>query len=70
MQMHRHGLVPMQGTTLAFCSAGCTASPDCSADTDKSRGGSRGGVAGVATPPNDFEQPLPLIYKAYYSLAQ
>ena len=29
-----------------------------------------GGVAGVATPPNDFEQPLPLIYKAYYSLAQ
>ena len=34
------------------------------------RGGSRGGVQGVATPPNDFEQPLPLIYKAYYSLAQ
>ena len=27
-----------------------------------------GGVQGVATPPNDFEQPLPLIYKAYYSL--
>ena len=33
------------------------------------RGGSRG-VAGVATPPNDVEQPLPLIYKAYNSLAQ
>ena len=33
-------------------------------------GADLGGVAGVATPPNDFEQPLPLIYKAYYSLAQ
>ena len=33
-------------------------------------GANLGGVAGIATPPNDFEQSLPLIYKAYYSLAQ
>ena len=34
------------------------------------QGASRGGgVRGVATPPNDSEQPHPLTYKAYYRLA-
>ena len=33
-------------------------------------GGGGGGVRGLQPPPNDFEQPLPLLYKAYYGLAQ
>ena len=33
-------------------------------------GADLGGGSGGCNPPNDFEQPLPLIYKAYYSLAQ
>ena len=56
-------MVPQTVAKIAICDY-IMASGDCLV-RDGSWGGGGGGV-GVATPPNDFEQPLPLIYKAYY----